>query len=99
MLKLYLQLAGLKTSNAEKVIRVKIFAEGGRKLRCYFVGDPQFSFYETEHFRNMLAFVEKHGRVMGISFKQTPRDFILVQDEVSSIAQAKKTLDKLVARE
>jgi transcription-repair coupling factor (superfamily II helicase) len=70
----------------------------GRKLRCYFVGDPQSSFYETEHFQHMLAFVEKHGRVMGISFKQTPRDFILVQDEVSSIAQAKKTLERLVAK-
>ena len=70
----------------------------GRKLRCYFVGDPQSSFYETAHFQQLMAFVTKHGRPMGISFKQTNRDFILVQDEVSSIAQAKKTLEKLVAQ-
>jgi transcription-repair coupling factor (superfamily II helicase) len=71
----------------------------GRKLRCYFVGDPQSSFYETAHFQSMVAFVTKHGRIMGVSFKQTNKDFILVQDEVSSIAQAKKTLEKLLAKE
>jgi transcription-repair coupling factor (superfamily II helicase) len=71
----------------------------GRKLRCYFVGDPQSSFYETAHFRTLLGFVEKHGRQMGISFKQTNRDFILVQDEVNTIGQAMKTLERLVSNQ
>jgi transcription-repair coupling factor (superfamily II helicase) len=70
----------------------------GRKLRCYFVGDPQSSFYETDHFKSMLAFVAGKGRIMGLSFKQTNRDFILVQDEVNTIAQAKKTLERLLEK-
>ncbi|HNG90305.1 MAG TPA: helicase-related protein, partial [Saprospiraceae bacterium] len=35
----------------------------GGKLRGYFVGDPQSSFYSTEHFRRIMSMIEKHGRI------------------------------------
>lgn len=54
----------------------------GGKLRCYFLSDPQSSFFETDKFQKIMAFLQKHGRVMGISLKQTTKELILVQDDV-----------------
>jgi transcription-repair coupling factor (superfamily II helicase) len=70
----------------------------GNKLRLYFISDPQSPFYETAHFQAFLQFVQKHGRQMGLAFQQTKRDFFLVQEEVRSVEQAKRTLELLEKR-
>jgi transcription-repair coupling factor (superfamily II helicase) len=67
----------------------------GGKLRCYFPGNPQSSFFETTHFQKIMAFVAQKGRVMGISMKQTAKELIVVQDEVRTIRQVKSTLEQL----
>jgi transcription-repair coupling factor (superfamily II helicase) len=69
----------------------------GQKLRCYFISNPQSSFYETALFQKIVAHVTQKGRVMGLSFKQTNKEFILVQDECRSIKQAKSTLEQLIS--
>ncbi|MDX2136364.1 MAG: transcription-repair coupling factor [Saprospiraceae bacterium] len=67
-----------------------------RKLRCYFLSDPQSSFFETAQFTKLVQFVGAKGRMMNLSMKQTARELILVQDEVRSIREAKRTLEGLV---
>ncbi len=66
------------------------------KLRCYFLSDPQSSFYATEHFQKFMTFIHKHGRVMGVSLKQTNKELILVQDDVRSMKAVKGLLEQLV---
>lgn len=75
----------------------RLILKGG-KLRCYFLGDPQSSFYSTEHFQRFMAFVQKHGRIMGISLKQTNKELILVQDDVRSIKLVKELLEQMVTQ-
>ncbi len=74
----------------------RLILKGG-KLRCYFLGDPQSSFYSTEHFQKFMTFIHKHGRIMGISLKQTNKELILVQDDVRSMKVVKGLLEQLVA--
>jgi transcription-repair coupling factor (superfamily II helicase) len=74
----------------------RLILKGG-KLRCYFLGDPQSSFYATEHFQKFMAFIQKHGRIMGVSLKQTNKELILVQDDVRSMKVVKSLLEQLVA--
>ncbi|MFN0036364.1 MAG: transcription-repair coupling factor [Saprospiraceae bacterium] len=73
----------------------RLILKGG-KLRCYFLGDPQSSFYSTEHFQKFMAFIHKHGRVMGVSLKQTNKELILVQDDVRSMKAVKGLLEQVV---
>ena len=73
----------------------RLILKGG-KLRCYFLSDPQSSFFETQAFQKVMAYVASKGRIMGISMKQTNKELILVQDEVKGIRQAKSTLDQLL---
>lgn len=73
----------------------RLILKGG-KLRCYFLSDPQSAFFETECFNKLVQFIGTKGRVMGLHLKQTNKELILVQDEVRSIKQAKRTLEQLV---
>lgn len=73
----------------------RLILKGG-KLRCYFLGDPQSSFFETAQFQKIMAFLQKHGRIMGISLKQTNKELILVQDEVRSLKAVKSVLEQVV---
>ncbi len=72
----------------------RLILKGG-KLRCYFLGDPQSSFYETELFQKIMAFIHQKGRVMGISMKQTNKDLIMVQDEVRSLKVVMRVLEQV----
>ena len=74
----------------------RLILKGG-KLRCYFISDPQSSFYETELFQKVMAFVHQKGRIMGISMKQTNKELILVQDEMRSLKAAMRTLEQVAA--
>ncbi|TNE53489.1 MAG: transcription-repair coupling factor [Bacteroidetes bacterium] len=73
----------------------RLILKGG-KLRCYFVGDPQSSFYETEQFNKLVQFIGAKGRIMGFYLKQTNRDLIFVQDEIRSLKQTMSTLNTLI---
>jgi transcription-repair coupling factor (superfamily II helicase) len=73
----------------------RLILKGG-KLRCYFISDPQSSFFETAQFQLLLAFLQKHGRVMGLSLKQTNKELILVQDELrGGLPAVKRLLEQL----
>jgi transcription-repair coupling factor (superfamily II helicase) len=69
----------------------RLILKGG-KLRCYFLSDPQSSFFETDKFGKTMAFLQKHGRMMGVSIKQTTKELILVQDDVRGGLKGVKSL-------
>lgn len=73
----------------------RLILKGG-KLRCYFLGDPQSSFYNTDHFQKTMIFLQKHGRIMGVSLKQTNKELILVQDDVRSLKAVKSLLEQII---
>ena len=68
----------------------------GRKLNCYFVGNPQSPFYETTAFRNIVAYVNQHGKAKQLTFKQSNKSFIMVRENVASLKGARKVLSALV---
>jgi transcription-repair coupling factor (superfamily II helicase) len=74
----------------------RLILKGG-KLRCYFLSDGQSSFYETESFHKVMAFIAQKGRIMGISVKQTNKELIFVQDDVRSLKAVKSTLEQLLS--
>ena len=67
-----------------------------RKLRCYFITNPQSSFFETDHFHNLVRYVAVEGQKEGLSFKKSARYFLLVKDGVRSLDDANGILERLV---
>lgn len=64
-----------------------------RKLRCYFVEDPQSTYYETEMFQKILAFIAKNGKEFHL--KKTNRHILLIKENVKNLKSAKKALEQI----
>jgi len=66
-----------------------------RKLRCYFVSNPQSSFYETAFFNNLLQYITSNGAAEGLSLKQSNKYLIMVKDGVNNLKACRKILEAL----
>ncbi len=66
-----------------------------RKLRCYFVENPQSAFYETDSFQTLFQFIGTKGKKYHLNFKKTNRHLIVVRDGIKGLKQARNLLEKL----
>ncbi len=64
-----------------------------RKMRCYFVGNPKSSFYETKLFNDLLQYITTKGPEQGLFLKQSNKFLILIKDEVNNLKAARKVLE------
>ena len=65
------------------------------KLRCFFVQNPQSAFYESEFFRNFLAFMGTHGPIHHLTLKQSGTNLMLIREKVRSLAEARAILQNI----
>jgi transcription-repair coupling factor (superfamily II helicase) len=66
------------------------------KFRAYFVENPQSPFFESDRFKQILAFVGSAGKNDGLSLKQSNKSLILVKDGVKNLKAAKNILEKVL---
>ena len=67
-----------------------------KKLRCFFISNPQSPFYETDFFQNMVRFIAIHGQQRGFTFKKTTRHMILIKENVKDLKTSRKELETLL---
>lgn len=65
----------------------------GNKLRGYFIGNPQSSFFETSLFQNILAYVSTNGVRKQITLKQSNNFLIFIKEDINSLTKAKSILE------
>ncbi len=65
------------------------------KLRCYFVENPQSSFYESEHFEAFFQFLGKRGDKFRLSIKKTNRHLIVIREGIKNISSARAVLEQI----
>jgi transcription-repair coupling factor (superfamily II helicase) len=65
-----------------------------RKLRCYFISNPQSFFYQSDVFQNMLSYVGKKADSK-LTFKRSNKYFILVKDDCKAIRHAELLLTEI----
>lgn len=71
------------------------FSLKNRKMRCFFVSNPQSGYFETPTFNQLLQFISQEGHKNGWVLKQSKKHLILIRDGVGSLKQARKELEKL----
>ncbi len=69
-----------------------------RKLRCYFVENPQSPFYESELFMKIVQYVNANGEEKGLSFKKSHKHFIMIKSGVKGLRMAKNLLQEIRER-
>ena len=68
-----------------------------KKLRCYFIENPQSPFYETDLFNQILGFVAQKGVRYGLHMKKSNKHIFIVRDNVKTLKQARIVLEKIQA--
>lgn len=68
------------------------------KLRCYFVENPQSPFYESPLFQKLINWIAINGTQYGLSIKKSPKNLILIKDQVYSLAEARQVMEQIISR-
>lgn len=86
---------GLRLRWAAKAVGFERIFLKGNKLQGYFIGNPQSTFYETPLFKNILNYVLKDGKNKQMTFKQTPKHFVFIRENVKTLNGARKIVEFL----
>lgn len=65
------------------------------KLRCYFIGNAQSPYFETDIFNYILAYVSGEGAMKGFTLKQSRNYLILIKEKVGDLKKARTMLDQV----
>ncbi len=65
-----------------------------RKLRCYFISNPQAPFFSSPAFQSLMKALQS-SRMPAFSLKQTGTSLLFACDEVRNLRQAKEILERL----
>lgn len=66
-----------------------------KTLRCFFVENPQSSYYDSPTFQTIFQYVANNGSRLGIGLKKTPRSLILIKEGIQSLRAASELLETL----
>ena len=69
----------------------------GNKLRCYFIDNPQSSYYESPQFQRMLQYVAGSGKKEGLLIKKSTTNLMLIHENIRSLEKAKNLLNRIAA--
>lgn len=69
-----------------------------RKMNCYFISNPQSSFFESPLFQKIMAFISTEGNRHGFSLKQTASFLIMTREQVKYLRDAKALLELVKER-
>ena len=67
----------------------------GRKMRCYFISNPQSSFFETPFFGKLMEHISVNHSEHGLSLKQSNKYLIMTKDGVNNLKSCRKILENL----
>lgn len=88
---------GLRIRTLSKRLGFERVVLKNKKMNCYFISNPQSSFFESPLFQKIMAFVSTAGMKHGFSLKQTASYLIMTRENVSYLGDAKKLLEILKA--
>lgn len=65
-----------------------------KKLRLFFIANPQSAYYDSDVFNSVIGIINQDFSNEFV-FKQTKKHYILIKDNVTSLASVRKTLEKI----
>jgi transcription-repair coupling factor (superfamily II helicase) len=80
---------------AKKLGFERVIIKGGR-MRCYFISNPQSSFFETPLFQSLINYISTKGALQGYQLKQTKSYLILSRGEVSTLKEGQIYLQRIL---
>jgi transcription-repair coupling factor (superfamily II helicase) len=86
---------GIRLRWACKKMGIERLSLKNGKMRSYFVGNPQSSFYESAVFKKLLSYISTRGHEKGLSLKQSNKYLIMVKEKVYNLKACLSIISKL----
>jgi len=84
---------GLRLKWICKKLGFERFSLKSRKMRLFFISNPQSAYFESEIFLKLLNLFSNHKTQTGFTLKQTPKYLILIHENVKSLKIARQLLE------
>ncbi len=85
---------GLRVKWICKSLGFERFSLKSKKMRLFFISNPQSSFYDSDIFQSIMIVVNQDKK-SGFIFKQTSKHYILIKDNVRSMKGARLLLERI----
>lgn len=86
---------GLRMRWSAKALGFERLIYKNKKLRAYFLSDPQSAYYESAVFQQILLFVNKKGGANKIRMKQSRNHLLLVAENIPDLPAVNRFLNAL----
>ena len=86
---------GLRLRWVAKELSFERIVLKNNKLQGFFVGNPQSPFYESQQFQRIMKYVLSEGKTKQMSFKQSPKHFIFIRENVKTLHGARNIVEIL----
>ena len=68
----------------------------GNKVRCFFVANPQSSFFESQLFQRLMQYISTTGTVLGLHLKQGKNFLIMHKMGIKNLKEARILLERIL---
>lgn len=85
---------GLRIRRIARLLGFERIVLKNRKMNCYFVSNPQSSFFESAVFKNIMQYLAADGAKNGFAMKQSNQYLILTREHVRNLKEARTLLEK-----
>lgn len=69
----------------------------GHKARCYFISNPESSYFESDTFHHVLQFIQTE--VTHVKLKQVGKNFMLVIERMNSMKELENLLERMLPKQ
>ena len=66
-----------------------------QSLKCFFLANPQSSFFETKLFSDLMEYISTTGTILGLSLKQGKTFLIMNKSGVKNLKEARILLERI----
>lgn len=87
---------GLRIRAISKKLGFERVVLKNRKMNCYFISNPQSTFFESPLFQKIMAYISTEGRRQGISLKQSTSYLIMTKENVKNLKEGKNLLEMVL---
>ncbi len=87
---------GLRIRRFAKKLGFERITLKNKKLICFFVSNPQSTFFESKIFQGIMQYVATDGRIKGLTMKQSQTSLLMIKENVKNLKEVRDLLESIM---
>ncbi len=87
---------GLRIRTLAKKMGFERISLKNKKLICFFVSNPQSSYFETKTFNSIMQYIASIGHFKGLTMKQSNTSLIMIKEQVKNLKEVRSLFEEII---